>query len=515
MAKRKKNIGVKAKGSKVRRVSYEGERGNAVPRKRKRKGSPINVLTIVLFAIIMIYLFKYAVDFATGRATIAVETVDYGTIDIPNAFSGLVVRDEYAVTSSKGGKPTFNYGEGDKVKKNAVVCTVREGETAENAEDRLRTIDESIIETQKNRVDISKYKDDITKAENSILSAVESAQARISAGSYNDVYTMRNAVQTQMDIRTDIWISENSESSDSLASQRRTYQTQISNNTESLRATDSGILVLSCDGNEEKFTPDTLENVTKKDTTASYDIMYLSKTTAVAEGSPAFKIVRSNTWYICAYIENSIAADWEAGDTKTIRAVVDKTEKAVDVTISSMTAGETDTYVIFKTNSNVQDFLSVRSIEFYITDSSYEGLKIPNTAIVEKTFIKIPSSCVMESLNGYSVVKRTDGKDDLINVEIESKDDEYAYIRQDFDQLKIGDIILNGTGENASEYKLSEVSTKVGVLTANGAYAKFAAISVLGQNSQYTIADASASSLKAYDKIITNASEVSEGDEIY
>ena len=106
----------------------------------------------------------------------AIETVDYGTIDIPNAFNGLIVRDEYVETSESGGEPTFNYGEGDKVKKNALVCTVREGETADNAEDRLRTIDESIIETQKNRVDISKYKDDITKAENSILSSVESAQ---------------------------------------------------------------------------------------------------------------------------------------------------------------------------------------------------------------------------------------------------------------------------------------------------------------------------------------------------
>lgn len=514
MAKRKKNRSVKVKGSKVRSVSYAEERSPS-PKKKKRRGSPINVLTVVLFAIIMIYLVKYAFDFATGSTTVAIETVDYGTIDIPNAFNGLIVRDEYVETSESGGEPTFNYGEGDKVKKNALVCTVREGETADNAEDRLRTIDESIIETQKNRVDISKYKDDITKAENSILSSVESAQAGISAGSYNDVYTMRNAVQTQMDIRTDIWINENSESSDSLASQRRTYQTQISKNTENLTAADSGILVLSCDGNEEKFTPDTLETVTKKDTTTSYDITYLSKTTAVEKGSPAFKIVRSNTWYICAYIDNAIASEWEIGDTKTIRAVVDKTEKTVDVTIDSMTAGETETCVVFKTNSNVQDFLSERSIEFYITDSSYEGLKIPNSAIVEKTFIKIPASCVMESLNGYSVVKRTDGKDDLINVEIESQDEEFAYIRQDFENLKIGDVILNGTGENASEYKLSEVSTKVGVLTANSAYAKFASISVLGQNSQYTIADAAESSLKAYDKIITNTSEITEGDEIY
>ena len=75
--------------------------------------------------------------------------------------------------------------------------------------------------------------------------------------------------------------------------------------------------------------------------------------------------------------------------------------------------------------------------------------------------------------------------------------------------------MLMGTGETATEYKLSEVSTKVGVLTANGAYAKFAGITVLGQNSEYTIADPSSSSLKAYDKIISMAEGMNEGDEIY
>ena len=129
--------------------------------------------------------------------------------------------------------------------------------------------------------------------------------------------------------------------------------------------------------------------------------------------------------------------------------------------------------------------------------------------------MKIPIGCVSESLSGTSVVKRVDGKDELVKVEIESSDEEYAYIRQDFETLKIGDTVLNGTGETAVEYKISEVSTQVGVLTANGAYAEFAGIEVLGQNSQYTIADPSSSTLKAYDKIVVNAADINEGDELY
>lgn len=515
MAGRKKKRVVKRRGSEnvknfvVHEIQEDGRRT------ANRKRSPIGVLTVVLFAIIMMYMVKYTIDFAAGSSNITIDSVDYGTIDIPNSFEGLVVRDEYVVNATKSGQPSFNYAEGDKVKKNASVCTVSESESASTAQERLRVLDESIIETQKNKIDISKYKDEITGIENSIASSIASAQSRIAMGNYNDVYTMRSAVQTQMDLRTDIWIEENSESSDTMASQRRSYQTQLANSLETLTAPESGILVLSSDGCEDKFTPDTLETITKNDIQSSYDIEYTSKTMAVEAGSTVFKIVRDNNWYVCSYIDSSVASDWQVGDTKTIRAVVDKSEVSVEASIHSMTPGDNETYVVFRTNKNIQDFLNVRTLEFYISDSTYQGLKIPNTAIVEKTFLKIPIGCVAESLSGSTVVRRSNGRDELVSVTVESSDEQYAYIRQDFDVLKIGDVILNGTGENAAEYTINEVSTQVGVLTANGAYAQFASISVLGQNSQYTIADSASSSLKAYDKIIVNAADASEGDEIY
>ena len=146
----------------------------------------------------------------------------------------------------------------------------------------------------------------------------------------------------------------------------------------------------------------------------------------------------------------------------------------------------------------------------------YQGIpKGGYTAIVEKTFIKIPVDCVTTSLDQRSVIKRVDGNDSVVKLDVESSDENFVYVRQDFDQLKLGDVILKGTGETATEYTISEVSTKTGVLTANGAFAQFASISVLGKNGEYTIADANKSGLKAYDKIITNAADAAEGDEIY
>lgn len=484
--------------------------------KRKRRGGGINVLMVVLFAVIFVYMIKYAIDFTTGSTSVGIETVNYGTIDLPNSFNGLAVRDEHVVLSDITGVPTFNYGEGDRVKKDSVIVSVSESETADSAKDKLKSIDESIIETQKNRLDISKYKDEIDHAENSIDEAVSSAARNIAGGNMNSVYTMRSAVQTQLDIRTEIWVKENSEGSDSsLSQERKSYQSKLDSSTHSFKASESGILVLSCDGLEDKFTLDTLDNITQKNIKDGAVVEYLSKTTAIKSGEPVFKIVSSNTWYICAYIDSSISSQWQVGDTKVIRAFVDKSEKNVNVTIKSITEKDGSMFVVFTCNRNVQDFLNVRTFEFYISDSSYVGLKVPNTAIIEKTFIKIPIDCIVESLDGKSVVKRTGGSDKLVTLEVESTDAEFAYVRQDFDSLKIGDVILKGTGESATEYTLSEVSTKTGVLTVNGAFAKFASIAVLGKNSEYTIADSEKSGLKAYDKIIINASDANEGDEIY
>ena len=176
MAGRKKKRVVKRRGSEnvknfvVHEIQEDGRRT------ANRKRSPIGVLTVVLFAIIMMYMVKYTIDFAAGSSNITIDSVDYGTIDIPNSFEGLVVRDEYVVNATKSGQPSFNYAEGDKVKKNASVCTVSESESASTAQERLRVLDESIIETQKNKIDISKYKDEITGIENSIASSIASAQ---------------------------------------------------------------------------------------------------------------------------------------------------------------------------------------------------------------------------------------------------------------------------------------------------------------------------------------------------
>ena len=104
----------------------------------------------------------------------------------------------------------------------------------------------------------------------------------------------------------------------------------------------------------------------------------------------------------------------------------------------------------------------------------------------------------------------------FMETEIVTSDESYVYISQNTQGLKIGDVILNGTGENAEQYTVSEVETSPGVYVANSSMAKFVPIRILDQNQEYAIAQsASTYGLQVYDTIVSDAKNITEGQSIY
>ena len=76
---------------------------------------------------------------------IDVETVAYGTIDTPEVYTGLILRKEYVVDSTRDGQPYYQYSQGDYVPKGAVVCTVKDTDSTDALESKLNQIDEDIL----------------------------------------------------------------------------------------------------------------------------------------------------------------------------------------------------------------------------------------------------------------------------------------------------------------------------------------------------------------------------------
>ena len=149
---------------------------------------------------------------------------------------------------------------------------------------------------------------------------------------------------------------------------------------------------------EKKLTPDKAEQVTEKQI-GDAKTQYISKAKSVAKGDPLFKIITDNKWYVVAYLPNNAVAGWEAGKTsRTLNMMTEEETYKISADVESLTAGDKQTKVVFSSYEHMEDFMESRTISFSLEGTVTEGLKIPNDAIVEKSLLKIPRSCLTESM---------------------------------------------------------------------------------------------------------------------
>lgn len=481
-------------------------------RKSRARGN-YKVLTAVVFVLLLIYILGYIIAYVS-RPSVPTETVNYGTIDSPNTISGVIVRDEMVVKSTASGEAIYNYAENTKAPKNALVCTVKDTGTSDTIENEIKKIDKDILTAQESRMDISKNKDEIDRIENNLTNTVDNSVYKFTESSMTDMYSFKNNIQNYIDMRNSILINEITNSTSELTEQRKEYEKELSGSVSSYNADESGIISLMIDGHEEEFTPENINSITKEQIKTEIIPEYVSKSVSVKEGEPLFKIVKNNKWYVAAYVPNETAANYEVGDSLEIYTFYDEEELSSDMTVESETMGEKETFMVLSSDENLIDFLPLRTITFNIRQDSSTGLKIPNTAIVEKTFLKIPSSCVVDNLGEKTVILKNGSNAQTVKINVFTADDENVYVLQDYKTLKLGDVLVMGSGETAKDFTISEVENYKCVYVANSSMASYAVVNVIGQNSEYSIVKPSSSSygLKVYDKIVSDAKSVTDDE---
>jgi len=475
-----------------------------------KKQGRYRIITVITFAVLFVYIIGYLVVFL-NRPSASIETVNYGSIDVPETLNGIIIRDEAVVRTAEGGTPTYKYSEHERIKKNAVVCEVRDSDDARLIEKQIREIDEDILEAQKSKQDISIFKDDIKRISENITENFDSTVYKFSGGNFREVYALKNNVQTQIDLRNQIWFSENAKNNSALSGEKKAYEEQLGEHSSSYTAPYSGILSLRVDNMEDIVTPANMNSIVPEQTKMTVKPEYISKVLDVDADAPVFRIVKSNVWYVASYLPNSVAAAMEVGDTLEIYTLDDDKELSTNVKIHNIEHGDNESFVIFKSNEKMLDFIDIRTMEFKIRQDAYEGFKIPNEAIVEKVFLKVPKDCVMESLGEYSVIIRGIEQDTLVPVRISAEEDDYYLIQQDFANLKLGTVVVRGGGV----FTVSEVSSLKGVYVANSSVAQFTVVDILASNSEYSVVDAEDQyGLKVYDKIVSDAKTVSDEDSV-
>lgn len=463
----------------------------ATRRKRKKVQSykrlpsiQLNVGTI-MFGILFIYLIINIIIYATtSHAT--VYSVTAGPLAKTHQFTTLAVREETVVNAEKAGNIHYYAREGEKVGKNKEVYSIDEG-------GRLK---ELLAEDSNNGLtpkDYIKIKEQI--ADYAYL---------YKNTEFFTIYNFKSEIEGNI---LEL-LSQNTLSQINDLSQKEGQGNLFTIST----APEEGVVVYSQDG-LENLTPDTVSEdlFTKKD----YEKVSLRKDGLVDTGESAYKLITSEDWSLILPL-----------DDKTIPLVKDKDQirfKFLKDSVQGigsfhMFESEGKTYGQINLSSGMVRYATDRYLDIELLLDHKNGLKIPNTAIVEKQFFIIPKEYKMQGGNsneaGFLRERYLDGSTStqFIPTTIYYEEEGLCYI--DTTTFQDGDYIV--LPDSTQRYQLSQKQSLQGVYNVNKGYAVFNQIKILDQNEEYCIvANNTLYGLSQYDHIILNGKSVEEEDIVY
>ncbi|MFI3173745.1 MAG: HlyD family efflux transporter periplasmic adaptor subunit [Bacillota bacterium] len=498
------------------------ERGNQ--KKRRNPPRQSKLLPVFVFMMIGFYLSGQLITMATGRNEVGTETVLVGNLDVLQEYDGLIVREEYLLPSPSEGHVQYVFSEGDRVSKNSVVAVISDTDTTQYIEEKLEEIDQNILNNQKNRMDISIYSEDVARLNDTIQKLVNNNVQLLMDESMTAVHDLKSRLQSSMNQRNQIWLTEDVDSLSQLTDEKFRYEAQLAENMTSVATPHSGIISLSYDNLEEVLTPSTVSEI-KQAQIGKSTIETLSRNQLVTEEEPVIKVVANNQWYIVSYLPNTKILDWKVNSIKTIGIGTGQSDTRIELSarIVSITQGEAESKVVFSTYEHIDTFMNERLVKIYTEMNVTSGLKVPQSALIEKSLIEIPYASLVEENRSQGVYLQSDLERKFVPVSVITSSPTHYYIEQTND-VKLGDVILvmSSSFSNAeegmafTEHTISALKPMSGVYLANSAVAKFTSIEILEQNKEYAIVRSGTTyGLQMFDTIVSDAKNVAEGDTLY
>lgn len=446
---------------------------------------PLNInLGMIIFGCIFVYILICVCMYFTSSHIVGYE-VKAGSLSVNNVYKALAIRDEEIVNSSGSGYINYFAREGGRVAVGDLVYTVDEtGRLSEilGGDDP----DENILSDN----DLSELKSEIL-----------GFTSTFSPKAFEEVYDFKYSVQGTVMKLANYRILESFDSINSSS------QSELVN---FCRAAKTGIIIYSTDG-YETLRP---EQVKAADfDTDSYEKHPLISNELISKGDPAYKLSLSENWSLMIPVTPERARELEEAEYVKVKFLKNQDISWGQVFIHQ---NEDGTYAQLLFNNSMITFCTDRYVDIELITEDETGLKIPNSAIVEKEFFLVPADYVTKGGNsGASGVLREvyleDGEatTEFIETPIYNEAEGEYYL--DDSSLRIGDYILKP--DSAEKYPISKRGSLIGVYNINKGYADFKQIKILYQNEEYSVVQSGTTyGLSVYDYIALDASSIEEDD---
>ena len=430
---------------------------------------------VVFFVAVAIYIIISVVIYLGKDRVIPYQVMD-GSLSTNNIYEAIAIRSEKIVPADRAGYVYYIASEG----------------TRAAVGDLVYTIDESgkLIEYLKSQ-----------GSEEVELNDESMSELRSQIMSFTSSFDEKN-FYTVYDFKSGLDGTVQKLSNSSLLNDIQSLN--LNNSIARVSAQDPGIVIYSTDG-YENLTPDsiTLENFDQ----SKYEKHQLINNSLVKKGDPVYKICDSEDWSIIINVKDEEQAkELESHQYVDVKFI--KNQDISSAKVSSFTNGNGDKFFMLSFTNSMITFCRDRFLSVEILTDSNNGLKIPNSAIVEKSFFTIPHDFISENNDDTTSVLRDKYDEqgnktvESVNISIYNEDDSDCYI--DTDSLRAGDVLIKP--DSTATFTVGKTGTLKGVYNYNKGYADFKQIEVLYNNEEYSIVKSKTRyGLRVYDYIILDA----------
>lgn len=454
--------------------------GNKLTRYPKNLNN-INI-GMVFFAVMAIYILISVVTYLKKDHMIGYQVIE-GSLSSNNIYTAVALRTEKIITSENAGYINYFATEGGRVAVGNLVYTVDEsGQLLEYLKS------QGSEEVALSDEDLSELRTQIVNFDSSF-----------DANSFYTVYDFKISLDGTVQKLSNSSILQNIQS---LNENSGTLSSIIYKN-----AQDTGIVVYSTDGYEDL----TLQTITAAHFDESaYEKNQLINNTLVKPGDPVYKICTNEEWSIVIQ-ENDPERVKELEELEYVKVRFIKNQDESWGKVSTYTNADGDTFVMLTFTNSMITFCRDRFLSVEIITEDETGLKIPNSAIVNKSFYLIPKDYMIKNNDNSTGVLRDkydeQGNEttEFIELSIYNETETEYYI--DTDTIRTGDILIKP--DSNDRYTVSKTDTLIGVYNINKGYADFRQVKILYQNDEYAIVRSNTMyGLNVYDYIILDSSVI-------
>jgi len=456
-----------------------------------KKRRTINIGAVIFF-IIAIYLMIYIFMFV-NKPYMSIYEVRRESLSVNSITKGVIIRDEVVVATPKSGQINYYLREGAKVKRHSLICSVNDGSAYRNMP--------AMANYELTEQDVSQIKKQISD----FGASYDDNDYRSVEGFKDDVI---GSILQMIDINQmeefHKFVSENGIEAD--------YYTISSDR--------SGVITYYLDTYDGMQDKDVSARTFDDDGYASYNV----RTKAlVEEGGKAYKLVTSEDWKIIAYVDASLHDMLQNISNVKIRILED--DFVLTVPVETYRLGM-EYYAKMTLDEYMIRYMHDRFLDIEFMISSEVGLKIPSSAIIEKSFYMIPAYCLTYggsagSDRGVVVKTYNDAKRDFdytfVQTTVYYNDQEYAYVDMANFNHNTFLAIPDGTADvDRDEYRVTLIGKLEGVYNINKGFAVFRRIEKVREGEDYCIIkEGTTNGVALYDHIALDATNAVEEKSIW